>query len=160
MAVVEILARDHIFQASTTTSNYTTISGVNNWSWGEDAGKADARHFDDGGHNANLVVSRGITVTMEGLKQVDPATGSRDAGQALVEGSMTGSKFGSARFLYYRIAMHDGTDNKTEIGHVVVKGSASRSEMGGENDDLMPWGVEVEVYGRPISASGVYADLY
>lgn len=159
MAVFEILARDHTFGVSTTTTNFITISGVNNWSWAEDSGTADARTFDDGGSAANLTVSRAVTVTLEGQKQVDTTNGTRDAGQAAVEVSM-GKKFGRERFRYYRIAMMNGDSvAPAEIGHVVFQGSAKLSEMGGGNDDLMPWGVEIDVYGAIIAASGVYTDL-
>ena len=159
--VLEVLARDHKFFVSLTNGSYTTISGINNFTWDESPGDADARHFDDGGHAANLVVSRDITVTLEGLKQVDIATGTRDAGQALVDASMSGSKFGRNRIRYYKIEMNNGDpDTLTPIGHVIFQGSAKPSSTGGGNDDLMPWGAEINVYGRPVSASGVYADLY
>ena len=158
MADLEILARNHSFGVSTTNGSYTTISGINNFTIGEDVNEEDARDFADGGNANDYAVSRKVTITLEGRKLVDTATGTRDAGQALVEASM-GNKFGTSRLRYYRIAMVKSDEDPTEIGSFVFRGSAKSAEMGGGNDDLYPWGAEIGVNGNFVSASGVYADL-
>jgi hypothetical protein len=159
--ILEVLARDHVFSVATTQAGtYTPISGINKWTWAESPGDVDARTFDDGGHAAKLVVSRDITATLEGQKQVDFTTNTRDAGQAIVDSANSGANFGRRRIRYFKIAMNDGAASPLEIGNVTFAGSTKPKDMGGGNDDLLPWGVEIMVYGRPISASGIYSDLY
>lgn len=156
MAILEVDGRNAFIQVKATTfsgPNGTTISGVRMWGWKEDLTEDDTTTMDDGGYKSSLVLERGVTVAFEGKKQLDMATGDRDAGQGLVEDSW--NDFGVNRLLYYRIAwVKDYPTDLSELGSVVFQGSAKPSDMGGETGKTMDWKVEVNVYGRPLVASG------
>lgn len=149
MAFVEILARDYDFSVSTTASGYLTVSGINNWSLKIDTNEADATNFDDNGWQRSLNVSAGVTVIFEGMYSYD--AGTKDVGQAIIDSSV--GQFGTTGLRYYKISHTGGSDTLT------FRASAKRNEMGGGNDDLMPWGVELKVYGKP-TATGEFLDLF
>jgi hypothetical protein len=64
---------------------YTLIQGITQFTPGWETQEDDTSDFDGGGNDAHLVTGRGKSWKIEGNHKEDPATGTRDVGQALVE---------------------------------------------------------------------------
>lgn len=158
MAVTYILARNHKFEVSTDNTTYTTISGVNMFSLSREDEMSDVTTFDEKGYKASLATGRGLTLSFEGKWKVDPATGTRDTGQSLVDVSM--KKFGVNRLRYYRVKAYETDVFTNEIGQFVIWGNAKPGETGEGTFETMNWSIEIESFGRPVLASGIYSDLY
>lgn len=162
MAVFKYLARQHEFYVSNVGNivgndvigaNWIPISGLNSWTWTTDTNDADTSDFDNAGWGSSLPVSHTATLTLEGFRLIDSATGARDSGQEECE--VATSLLGTGAFRFLRVAARDSLDTM-DIGHIIVQASLKPSgDLGGGVDDVVPWGIEAAVQGKPIG-SGCY----
>lgn len=153
-----ILARNHKFEVSADNATFTTISGVSMFTLSREDEMSDVTTFDEKGYKASLATGRGLTLNLEGKWKVDPATGTRDTGQALVDVAM--KNFGVNRLRYFRVTAYETDAFVTDIGKFVIRGTPKPGETGEGNFETMNWTIEIESFGRPILASGIYSDLY
>lgn len=157
MAEFEALAREYKFLASADNNTYTEIGGVAEWKWTEDTKETDVSDFDDGGYDASLPTTRKCKLTLSGNFLIDPTTGARDDGQALVE-SYT-KLFGFAGLLYIKVETRDQVAGTPPVpfGTIISRGWAKKADIGGKREDKMPWGIEFNVFGAP-TYTGCFAD--
>jgi hypothetical protein len=156
MAIRKYLARDFDFAISTNGgSTWTTISGINNWSFTIDSAQQDASDFGSGAWGSNLYTQRTGTVTLEGFYLVDAANGARDQGQLLCERAAT--KVGYEAYRDFRIRAVPTVSGvpSTPIGTLTFVGQVALSDLGGGTTDIMPWGVEIVMDGRP-TGTGIF----
>ena len=161
MAVRKYLARNHRFYINTVTTNavptpadatWVAISGVNAWSWGEDASSADSSDFDNAGWGSDFTVTRKATLGIEGQYLLDETTGTKDEGQRLAE--VAAHTFGPDGFRWLKVAGLN-TARTTEIGSIIVQCSINQQEGGGGMEDIQPFSIEGMVQGKPVG-SGSY----
>jgi hypothetical protein len=146
MAVTEIPAQDFTFDLNTGTTvspNWVNIVGINTMSFAPVTNRADTRHFGDGGWLKHWVASRGMTMTLGGLRQEDPDTGDRDPGQEAVEAWAL--LMGPASIKQFRFTT-PGANVAT------FNASAEITPAGGGNDDPATWQVVVTVDGPVVLA--------
>lgn len=161
MAVRKFLARNHRFYINTDTSDtvpapnsatWVAISGVNAWSWGEDASDADSSDFDNAGWGSSFTVTRKATLGIEGQYLLDEATGVKNEGQRLCE--VAAHTFGPDGFRWLKVAALN-TARTLEIGSIITQGSINQQEGGGGMEDIAPFSIESMVQGKP-TGSGCY----
>ncbi len=157
MAIYKYLARNHKFSIAHADTyvgaSFTTISGLNSWSWEEDTNDADVSDFDNAGWNSSFAVSKGASLKLEGHYLVDELVGTRDSGQSMCEAA--GHKFGPRGFRWLRVQAYD-TDRVTEIGSIFVQASLKMGGgYGGGQDDVQKFAIDSTVQGRPVG-SGCY----
>lgn len=145
MALQKVLARGWAFEIGTdiATPVFTEIGGLRTWTdGGDEATEADATTFQSDGWNEHSIASRsGGTVTLEGLYLVDPADGTRDAGQAAVEAAAEQVDYGSViPFRMFHVATGEG---------VTGEATFRRGSKGGGNSDNTTWGATVKWNGQP-----------
>jgi hypothetical protein len=156
MAPQKYLARNHRFSItedeSYQTATWTTISGVNAWSWSEDSADADSSDFENSGWTSSFVVTRGATLGIEGQYLIDEVNGTKDAGQLIAE--TAAHDFGPSGFRWVRVqALNTARD--TAIGSIIVQASIKMGEGGGGMEDINPFSLECLVQGKPVG-SGIY----
>lgn len=135
MAVTKINARDWTFELgnlAAASTTWTQIGGVTSFSVGRSSQQADTADFDSGGVDEHEVMSRGRTITVEGLFLEDPATGARDAGQSAVE--TLADATGDASLKQLRITSPGGTI-------LTQKVSAELGTVGGGRNAKTSWSV-------------------
>lgn len=154
-----ILGRNLTPQVATASAGpYTTISGVMNISVAREDTRADATTFAGRGYTANVPTDRTMTIGIEAQWQVDPTTGERDSGQAMVEAAM--KVIGPGRLRYYRFGLRESDTDATEIGHFVISAMAYPSEATYSTNELVNWTIELQGVSHPVVASGVFSDFY
>lgn len=131
---------------------WTTISGVNEWSWSEDASSADTSDFDNAGWGSDMTATRKATLGITGQYKVDELTGERDAGQLMAE--TAAHDFGASGFRWLRVEALN-TARTNVIGHIIVQASVNLGETGGGMEGVQPFNIECLVQGQPIG-SGIY----
>lgn len=141
MTVTEIPARDFRFELNTGTEQTPTwveIEGINNLTHSPTTNRADTRTFRDGGRLRHWVASRGDQFTLAGLRQENPADGSRAPGQEAAEA--WAKQVGPDSIKQFRITSPGGVA-------IVFNASAEVTMFGGGNDDPATWQLVVEVDG-------------
>lgn len=148
MAKVKVLSRDIVVKINTGTENledWTEVKGLNSVTFSSSKNDADTTTFDEGGWGSHLVANRSRSASIQGLYLVDPDTGERDAGQAAVDGY--NEKIGPNSLAQFKIEFPGGTVK-------MFKASVNVSDIGGGNDDPMPWGAELTVSGQVETTTG------
>ncbi|MDD3920951.1 MAG: hypothetical protein PHO41_07270 [Eubacteriales bacterium] len=135
MAVTEILARGWAFSCNGTTVG---PDGIKSFKISHTKKDADTSTYGSNGREEHIPVTRGTTLTLEGLFLEDEDTGARDAGQAAFDA--LAEAVGTAGL---------GTIVVTSPGGntYTFTASAKKADIGGGNDDVTSWGVEVTVSG-------------
>jgi hypothetical protein len=67
------------------TGAYTLIGGITQFTPSFETQEDDTTAFESGGNDEHIVTGRGKSWKFEGNHKEDPATGTRDAGQVIVE---------------------------------------------------------------------------
>lgn len=148
MAEVEMLARDYKFLVSDDGTTWTEIHGVSTWKWSEEVKEVDITDFDDDGWGADLPAIGRAKLTLEGNYLRDANSGTRDAGQAFVEGKARLRGFKG--LLQVKVETRDGTGTPiVPFGTIVCTAFPKLLEKGGGAEDKMPWGAEFMVKGKP-----------
>lgn len=145
MAKVKVLSRDIIVKINVGTAeleDFVEIKGLNSVTFSSSKNDADTTTFDEGGWGSHIVANRSRSASIEGFYLVDPETSERDPGQAAVDA--LNEKIGPDSLGEFRIEFPGGT-SKT------FKASVNLSDLGGGNDDPMPWGAELTVSGEVIT---------
>lgn len=152
------MARSHRFYINTNPTDYASgswipVSGVNTFSVSEDSSDVDVSDFDSSGWGSSFVVTRNMTISVEGFQLVDEATKARDSGQLMCD--VAGHLFGQDSFRYFKMEAVKTTDRTSPIGHIILLGSFKPGEIGGGMEDANPFSYEIMSQGAPIS-SGIY----
>lgn len=156
MAIRKYLARDFIFQISTDNrATWTTISGINSWTWATDSNDEDASTFDSGAWGSSMYTQRTGSTTLEGFYLVDSVTKARDQGQLLVERAATKVGYDAYRDFQIICSPLVSGARGPYIGSLAFTGQAAMSDMGGNTTDIMPWGVDLVWDGAP-TGSGIF----
>ena len=142
MAVTKVLARGWTFEYRPTTT-WIEIKGINSFDVSPESNDVDTTDFDSNGWNENMVASRGLGLTLEGMHLEDVNTGSRDPGQAAVE--TLANAIGPSSVGYFRMTSPGG-NVKTFYA------TAKTSGPGGGNDDAAKWSVELTITGQPVDS--------
>ncbi|MDE5415482.1 phage tail tube protein [Alkalihalobacterium chitinilyticum] len=142
MAKVKVLSRDIVVKINTGTGSledWTEIKGLNSVTFSSAKNDADTTTFDEGGWGSHLVANRSRNATIQGLYLVDVETSERDPGQAAVDSY--NEKIGPDSLAQFQIEFPGGTVKR-------FTASVNVSDIGGGNDDPMPWGAELTVSGK------------
>lgn len=107
------------------------------------------------GWTSSFVITRGMTIGLEGHRLIDETNGNKDSGQQEAEEAAHG--FGPSAFRFIRVEAVN-TARTQAIGNITAECSWSLGERGGSMEDLDPFNIEAMVQGRP-TGSGVY-DIY
>ena len=146
MALQKVLARGWAFEINAGTVAvpvWTEIGGLTTWAnGGDEATEADGTDFQSDGWSEHTIAGRsGGTITLDGRFKIDPADGTRDAGQAAVEAAAEEIDYDSLKgFRYFHVASGEG-----------VQGDATfrRGSVGGGNNDNTSWGCTAKFNGQP-----------
>lgn len=148
MTVTDTLARDNgaleINTGTIAVPVWTPVGGLNTWSPSPEKNSADTTKFSNQGRKSHLVASRGDTFTFGGFRQVDEATGVRDAGQLACEA--LGDTVGQNSLGQFR---HSRAGGKVST----FMASATVTDGGGGNDDPDAWQLELEMSGSATTTS-------
>lgn len=152
MAALEYLAREFKFSASANGTTWTEVGGIASWGWTEEGTEVDVTDFDDEGWDNSMVARRKAALSLEGNWLMDEADGTRDAGQALVEGFAR--EVGQAGLFHFKVETRadDGEVTPTALGSIQFQCSAKLGSTGGGSNDKMPWALELLVKGKPTFA--------
>ncbi|PKM78538.1 MAG: hypothetical protein CVU90_02025 [Firmicutes bacterium HGW-Firmicutes-15] len=143
MPEIKVLARDmNVFIKVATV--WTEIKELNTVTFGSSKNDADTTTFTDGGWNTHIVTSRGRTCKLEGFYVIDEVTKARNPGQAAVDA--LNNAIGYASLGEFKVVFPDDT-NKTFLA------SVNLIDLGGGNDDGLPWGAELTVSGEVTDGS-------
>jgi hypothetical protein len=155
MPVRKYLARDYNFSISLDNrATWTPISGISTWGLTIDSNEEDTGTFDNGGWGSAMYTQRTGSMSLEGFFLVDSSTGTRDPGQAAVDGQ--GTKIGYAAYCDFRVrAVPSGYG---EIGNFVFTGQVGPGDRGGSVTDVDPWSAEILFEGKP-TGSGIFSYL-
>jgi len=140
----EVLARGFTFELNTGTIAvpvWTSVNHINTWNHAPSAQDADTTTFDDDGRDSHMKASRGDEFTLNGLYQVDEATGVRDAGQEACEA--WGDEIGQSSRKQFRIS--DPATPPNVIGPYLATATVTRG--GGGNNDPSTWVCAMKVSG-------------
>lgn len=154
----KVTIKNHKFYINTATDDdyeggdWITISGVYEFSRGEDGNDTDAQDFDSAGWGSQLTVTRNFTLGLSAHYLVDEENGTRDQGQQLVD--QAAHQFGSTGYRWYKMEALN-TARTTPIGHIIIQGSTKLTDGGGGIEDISPLNVEILANGQPIG-SGIY----
>lgn len=136
--------------ATTAGGSYTTISGINNMTWEEDAEEIDVTTFDDGGWKSFMNGEHSAAVTVEGVRLADGTTGVRDAGQKMVEkAARDTTSDGGLR--YYRIVWKEDPTQ-----YIQFPAYAKLGTFGGGRNEVSPWSVELRLNGEPTFVGAMF----
>lgn len=141
MPVTKVLARSTKAEINTGTDAspiWTEIKGLNTIGPEPKMSEADTTAFDSNGRDEHLVASRGMSLTLEGFRYEDEATGARDPGQQAVE--TLGDAVGTASLGQFRLTSPGGRT-------WTFKASADVTPMGGGNNDASSWSAKLTVSG-------------
>lgn len=144
MAVTDTLARDNGAVDIKVAGVWVPIGGINSWSPSPTLNKADTSKFSNQGNLSHLPVSKGMSITLTGFRQVDHVTGDRDPGQVACENLM--EQLGPDGIAEFR---HSRAGGKV----TVFKGSCTVTDGGGGNDDPDAWSVTIERSGIPTTTT-------
>lgn len=151
MTVRKYLARDFGFDISENNgTSWTTISGINTWSFTIDSNEEDTSTFDNGAWGSAIYTQRTGSLSLEGFYLVDSITGTRDPGQLKVEQAAT--KVGYDAYRMFRVRAFTASG---EIGNFTFTGQAALGDQGGSVTDVMPWAADLLFEGRP-TGSGIF----
>ncbi|MEA0553759.1 phage tail tube protein [Lysinibacillus irui] len=142
MSTVKVLSRDIIVEINTGTDaveNFVEIKGLNSVTFSSAKSDADTTTFDEGGWGSHIVANRSRSASIAGFYLVDVETGERDPGQAAVEA--LNEAIGPASIGDFRMKFPGGEVKR-------FKASVNLAEVGGGNDDPMPWGAELTISGK------------
>ena len=142
MAKVKVISRDIVVKINGGTSevpDWVEIKGLNSVTFSSSKNDADTTTFDEGGWGSHIVANRSRSASIEGLYLVDVETGDRDEGQALVD--EYNNKIGPDSLAEFKIEFPGKLAKR-------FKASVNVSDIGGGNDDPMPWGAELTVSGK------------
>lgn len=138
----KVLARNwKIYIETATADEFQKIEGINSFTLGNEAENTDQTDFDSNGNAEHVVSQRSRTVSFEGFYRED-STGTRDAGQELVE--QLADKVGSSSIGTFRFKSPNGSITE-------VNASAAIGDVGGGNTDSTSWGAELTVSGPKTS---------
>ena len=135
-----VLASDFAVEVETAPETWTLISGLTSIQVNSEATPVDTGNFDSPGWKRSRVVSRGLTLTLEGQGQYDD-TGVQDEGQSFV--NALGHALGRAAVGNFRVAQPGG------LTHFYVTATASVTEFGGSFEDVSTWSCELTVVDPP-----------
>lgn len=142
MAKVKVISRDIVVKVNNGTEEipeWVEIKGLNSVTFSSSKNDADTTTFDEGGWGSHIVANRSRSASIEGLYLVDPETGERDEGQGIVD--TYNEKIGPESLAEFRIEFPGKLAKR-------FKASVNLSDLGGGNDDPMPWGAELTVSGK------------
>lgn len=146
-----VLAREFPISINTGTTEtpvWTVIEGIKSLTLAPSTKEADTNTFSNAGWDTSRVVSRGLTVTCDGLAQYDE-NGVKDAGQDACEGY--GVLTGRAGVAEFKIELPETDDYYRFSGHVKV------TEFGGDVDAVSTWKLEIKVQAQPTLVVGAGA---
>lgn len=148
MATRQINARDLIFEVSdmAVTPVWTAVGGLLSGSvnYGENEETVDTTTWDSEGYYEQEKMQLGASLSLEGRFLQDPATGTRDPGQQLVEAH--GELLGNASQINIRFRYPGATTWK------VWKATVSVGEQGGGTNDKVGWAADFTRCGAPTTA--------
>lgn len=133
MATQKINARDWTFEIGDGVDpgeTFTEIGGINTMTIGRESEDTDTTTFDSAGNAEHNVMQRGRTLEVEGFFLEDPADGTRDPGQQMVEA--LGDLVGEASLRNIRITSPAGTTWTHKM-------SVEVGDQGGGNNDKTSW---------------------
>jgi hypothetical protein len=149
VAVTKVLARGWTFEVDK-VGTWVPIKGINSFSPSPEANTADTTDFDSAGWNENMVASRGLSVSLEGLYLEDVANGDQDEGQEHVE--YLGTLIGPASVGKFRMTSPGGRTK-------VFFATANVTSGGGGNDDPAAWSAELTVTGQPLDSTATLVTI-
>jgi hypothetical protein len=138
VATKKIEARGYIVQVAVgATPTWTAVAGLTTLTpnYGDHDAHTESTDFDSQGQYEEVVLQRGGSLKLEGIRRVDPVTGIADPGQAALDALAQGlgdNSLGQIRFRY-----------RTETQWRVWTVTAKSTEFGGGTNDLGKWGVEL-----------------
>lgn len=145
MAVTKVLARDWKIGVKTgedaTTSEpiFTEVKGLNTLTFASSKSDSESTTFDTNGWNEHIVASRGRSLSLAGYYLVDPATGTRDAGQNAVD--TLGEQIGPSSLELFELTSPAGAKTR-------FYASSNPAERGGGVEGNTSWGAELTVSGQ------------
>lgn len=154
MAPVKILARGFSFYILTDPVElvYTPIRGIRSLSMERQANKQEATGYDSPSSPEHVVASRSVSLSLEGIRIEDVATGERDPGQQAVED--LAQYIGPLSQGTFRMITPSGS-----LKDFVASPTAPKE--GGGVDDPMEWSIDLAIAGKPADRGpfeGVYND--
>ena len=138
---VKVPANAFLVEVETTPGTYTQIKGLNNLEFSPGAERADTTTWDDNGWASHILTQRNLSITLEGFRLEDPATGARDPGQEFVED--LGLQVGVAAVGKFRITTPGGET-------VEFDATVDVTPMGGGQNDGAAWSAELTITGQPV----------
>lgn len=135
MAPIKYNARDVEFEVEDfdNPGTWVAIGGINTFSKTHEEETADTTTFGSEGQAESQKMQLGKTLTLEGFRLLDTATGDLDPGQALVEAlaeRLGEDSLGAVRFAH-----------KDESTWAVWTAHANLGDQGGGNNDKGAWAV-------------------
>ncbi|MFJ3173795.1 phage tail tube protein [Streptomyces roseus] len=136
MATEKYSARDVRFQIENYASPGTWVDiaplAINTWSKSEEEETADVTTFGSNGNAESQKMQIGKSITLEGFRLRDPATGALDPGQTIAEAM--NDRLGTSSLTGFRFA------HATDTTWVVwAQTRVSLGDQGGGNNDPTSW---------------------
>ncbi|MFF1790748.1 phage tail tube protein [Kitasatospora sp. NPDC058243] len=138
MATSKIAARNYLFQVAVgATPTWNSIAGLKSFSHnpGDHDSHTESTDFDSQGQYEEIVLQRGGSLKLEGLRRIDKVTGLADPGQAALDALAQGlvdASIGQIRFRH-----------QSETQWRVWNCTAKSAELGGDTNALGKWGMEL-----------------
>lgn len=149
MATKKVAARNWLYQVPIGAGpTWTTVMGINNFTPnpGDKVQETETTDFDSAGQFEQVVLQRGGSLKLEGLRRLDPATGLADPGQAYLDTLAQGladSSVGQIRFRH-----------SSETNWRVWNITAKAGEQGGGTNDMSKWAMEITRTGAESIVAG------
>ncbi|MFB7908111.1 phage tail tube protein [Kitasatospora sp. NPDC056076] len=138
MATSKIAARGYIFQVGVGAGpTWTPVAGIKSFSHnpGDHDAHTESTDFDSQGQYEEIVLQRGGSLKLEGLRRIDKTTGLADPGQAALDALAQGLADNSVGQIRFR--------HSTELQWRVWSCTAKAQELGGDTNALGKWGMEI-----------------
>ncbi|PBC80110.1 hypothetical protein BX265_4946 [Streptomyces sp. TLI_235] len=138
MATSKIAARDWIFQVPIGSGpTWTAVKGLSSFSpnFGDKVQETETTDFDSAGQFEQVVMQRGGSIKLEGLRRIDKATGLADPGQGYLDALAQGLADNSVGQIRFR--------HTTEVQWRVWSVTAKAAEQGGDTNAMSKWGMEI-----------------